>query len=62
MSDEGGLTREEREGRDGEVYLEWWRDMRVDVHNKRREEDGEEERGEKEGVGSKEEGGATRED
>ena len=42
--------------------MEWWRAMRVEVHNKRIEEDGGEERGEKEGVRSKEEGGATRED
>ena len=33
--------------------------MRVEVHSKRREKDREEERGEKEGVGSKQEGGAT---
>ena len=36
--------------------------MRMEVHNKRRQTDGEEERGEKEGVGSKEEGEATRQD
>ena len=36
--------------------------MREEVHSKRREKDGEEERGETEGVGSKEEEGATRED
>ena len=42
--------------------MEWWRAMRLEVHSKRREKDGEEEGGEKEGVGSKEEGGATRED
>ena len=36
--------------------------MRVEVHSRRGEKEGEEERGEKEGGGSKEEGGATRED
>ena len=36
--------------------------MGLEVHSQRREKDGEEERGEKEGVGSKEEGGATRDD